>query len=86
MLFHVFFYIFAKNEYKTITMSKEELIERYERLYAKKIKTLKSFKDGDFLKITSNNKIDWWGSFKDFKVTENGVIISTHMYYDVKNK
>ena len=67
-------------------MSKEELIERYERLYAKKIKTLKSFKDGDFLKITSNNKIDWWGSFKDFKVTENGVIISTHMYYDVKNK
>jgi hypothetical protein len=49
-----FFYIFAKNKYKTITMSKEELIEHYEILYAKKIKTLKSFKDGDFFKITSN--------------------------------
>ncbi len=81
-----FFYIFAKNKYKTITMSKEELIEHYEILYAKKIKTLKSFKDGDFFKITSNNKIVKWGSFKDFKVNEYGVIISAHMYYDVENE
>ena len=63
-------------------MSKEELIEHYEILYAKKIKILKSFKDGDFFKMTSNNKIVKWGSFKDFKVNEYGVIISTHMYYN----
>ena len=61
-------------------MSKEELIERYE------IKILKSFKDGDFFKITSDNEIVMWGSFKNFKVTEYGVIISNHMHYDVKNK
>lgn len=67
-------------------MSKEELIEQYEILYAKKIKILKSFKDGDFFKITSNNKIVRWGSFKNFNVTENGVIISAHMYCDVENK
>lgn len=67
-------------------MSKEKLIERYEILYAKKIKILKSFKDGDFFKITSDNEIVMWGSFKNFKVTEYGVIISNHMHYDVKNK
>ena len=67
-------------------MSKEELIERYEILYAKEIKILKSFKDGDFFKITSNNKIVKWGSFEDFKVTDNGIIISAHMYCDVENK
>ena len=67
-------------------MSKEELIEHYEILYAKKIKILKLFKDGDFFKITSNNKIIKWGSFKGFKVTESGVIISTHMVYDVEYK
>ena len=80
-----FFYIFAKNEYKTITMSKEELIERYKILYAKKIEILKSLKDGDFFKITYNNKIVRWGSFKSFKVNEYGVIISAHMYYDVED-
>ena len=79
-----FFLYICQNEYKTITMSKEELIERYEILYAKKIKILKSFKDGDFFKIISNNKIVRWGSFKDFKVNEYGVIISTHMCYDVQ--
>jgi predicted methyltransferase len=63
-------------------MTEEELIKQYEILHAKKIKILKSFKDGDFFKITSNNKIVKWGSFENFKVTENGVIISTHMYYD----
>lgn len=67
-------------------MSKEELIEYYEILHAKKIKILKSFKDGDFFKITSNNKIVKWGSFENFKVNEYGVIISTHMYYDAENK
>jgi len=67
-------------------MSKEELIECYKTLYAKKIKILKSFKDGDFFKITSNNKIVRWGSFKDFEVTENGVMISTHMIYNTEFK
>lgn len=67
-------------------MSKEELIEQYEILYAKKIKILKSFKNGDFFKITYNNKIVRWGSFKDFKVTENGVIISTHLNYNYSHK
>jgi len=67
---------------KPITMTEEELIKQYEILHAKKIKILKSFKDGDFFKITSNNKIVKWGSFENFKVTENGVIISTHMYCD----
>ena len=68
-------------------MSKEELIERYEILYAKEIKILKSFKDGDFFKITCNNKIVRWGCFKDFKVTEDGVIkISTHLNYNPRHK
>ena len=68
-------------------MSREELIERYEVLHAEKIKTLKSFKDGDFFKITSNNKIVKWGSFENFKVNKHGeIIILTHMYYDAKNK
>ena len=60
-------------------------IERYKILYAKKIEILKSLKDGDFFKITYNNKIVRWGSFKSFKVNEYGVIISAHMYYDVED-
>ena len=81
-----FFYIFAKNEYKTITMSEEELIEHYERLYEKEIEELKSFKDGDFFKIASNNKIIRWGCFENFKVTESGIIISTHLNYNYSHK
>ena len=82
-----FFLYICQNEYKTITMSKEELIEHVERLYAKQIKILKSFKDGDFFKITYNNKIVRWGSFKNFKVTEDGLIkISTHLNYNPRHK
>jgi hypothetical protein len=68
-------------------MNKEELIEHVEGLYAKQIEILKSFKDGDFFKITYNNKIVRWGSFKNFRVTENGVIkISTHLNYNPRHK
>lgn len=67
-------------------MSKEELIEHYKILYEKEIEKLKSFKDGDFFKIISNNEIIRWGCFKKFEVTVSGIIISTHLNYNYSHK